>query len=254
MRIPVESEGGSLVLERVDFEAEIFGFEVGRVSECRAADASATGFASIHAKGVAAARDARMRHVTRRVAGDAFAEIAGLESAGYHLRDVGLVFEHDLRDVKGGLPAGFRVAAEADMPAIVDEHATIYKASRYYHDPAFTAEAADELHRRWIWNSFRGRADAIVIPDGGGAFVTCAVGAAKIGSIALFGVSPRMQGRGIGPALLRASLGWFAERASRVEVKTQSINYAAARMYERGGFRLFKSELTYGRGIESETQ
>jgi hypothetical protein len=37
-----------------------------------------------------------------------------------------------------------------------------------------------------------------------------------------------------------------------VEVKTQATNYAAARMYERGGFRLCRTELTYGRSIESE--
>lgn len=252
MKIAIDKPEGSLVLERVPFDSSIFGFEVGRVSECRAADAA--GYAALHTEAVLRARAAGIRHVTRRVLGDAYAEIAGLERSGYGLSDLGIVFDHDLRDVPRGVPAGFRIAEERDIERVVAECAGIFKTSRYYHDPSFSPEGADEVHRQWIWNSFRGRADAIVIPDDASAFVTCAVDAAGTGNIALFGVAPRAQGRGIGQALLRAGLGWFAERAKRVEVKTQSINVAAARMYERGGFRLFKSELTYGRAIESETR
>lgn len=252
MKIAIDSDLGSLVLERVPFDSEIFGFEVARVSECRASGADA--YAALHQEAIERARAAGYRHVTRRVPGDAFAEIAGLERSGYGLLDLGIVFDRELGDVTPGIPAGFRLAEERDIERIVAECAPIFRTSRYYHDPSFTEAGGDEVHRRWIWNSFRGRADAVVIDDDASAFVTCAVDAEGTGNIALFGIAPRARGRGMAQALLRAGLGWFAGRAKRVEVKTQSINYAAARTYERGGFRLFKSELTYGRAIASETR
>jgi ribosomal protein S18 acetylase RimI-like enzyme len=75
------------------------------------------------------------------------------------------------------------------------------------------------------------------------------VNAAGVGDIALFGVAMEAQGRGAGQRLLASALSWFAARAQRVEVKTQAINYPAAKMYERGGFRLCRSDLTYGRRL-----
>jgi dTDP-4-amino-4,6-dideoxy-D-galactose acyltransferase len=247
MKVPIATEGGTLALEAVPFDTELFGFDVARITDCQAKNAAA--FEELYAAAVARGREAGFEHVSRRVLGDAFAEISGLERAGYQLLDLGIVFDHDLRGVKPGLPDGIKVATESDIDRVVAECATIFRTSRYYHDPSFDAERADELHRRWIWNSFRGRADAVLVPAEATAFVTCAVDKSGLGNIALFGVAPGAQGRGVGQRLLGAALAWFAERAKRVEVKTQSINYAASRMYERGGFRLCRSELTYGRAI-----
>lgn len=251
MKTLIEIEGGAISLERVAFDSEIFGFEVARVTGCSASDVE--GLAKLHAAAVERAGASGFRHLSRRVLADDYAEIAALERAGYGLVDVGVIFDHDLRGVAPSRLAelGVKVADERDIERVVAECASIFRTSRYYHDPAFNAEGADEVHRRWIWNSFRGRADAVLVLSDASAFVTCAVDASGTGNIALFGVAPSAQGRGAGQRLLGGALSWFAERAKRVEVKTQAINYAAARMYERGGFRLFRSELTYGRRVGS---
>ena len=249
MKTQIEIDGGSLAFERVAFDSEIFGFEVARVTDCAAKDASR--LRALHAAAVERAGREGFTHLSRRVLGDDRAEIDALERAGHGLLDLGVIFDHDLRGVapSKGLAVGVKVAEERDIERVVAECAGIFLTSRYYHDPAFHAQGAEEVHRRWIWNSFRGRADAVLVLEDVNAFVACAVDASGTGNIALFGVAPSAQGRGAGQRLLGGALAWFAERAKRVEVKTQATNYAAARMYERGGFRLFRSELTYGRRI-----
>lgn len=232
-------------LERVAFDSEIFGFEVARVTHSSAQDPAVLG--RLYEAAVARARGEGFVHVSRRVLADSYAEITALERAGFRLADVGVTFDHDLRGVEPSMDEalGVKVADERDIERVVAECAGIFRTSRYYHDPMFSTELSDEVHRRWIWNSFRGRADAVLVLTDVTAFVTCAVDASGTGDIALFGVGPSAQGRGAGQRLLRGALGWFAARSKRVEVKTQATNYAAARMYERGGFRLVRSELTY---------
>jgi len=250
MNMQIEVPGATLTLERVPFDSEIFGVEVARVADCKADDAAS--LTAVHAAAVERARRDGFVHVSRRVLGTDYAEITALERAGYGLLDVGVIFDHDLRGiVPHKVPQhGVKVAGEHDVERVVAECATIFRTSRYYHDPVFHAAGADEVHRRWIWNCFRGRADAILVLEDVNAFVTVAVDASGTGNIALFGVAPSAQGRGAGQRLLAGALSWFAERAKRAEVKTQASNYAASRMYERGGFRLFRNELTYGRRIE----
>lgn len=247
----IEIDGGALTLERVGFDTEIFGIEVARITECKAPNPEALD--RLHAAAVDRATSAGFAHVSRRVLATEYAEITALERAGHHLLDVGVIFDHDLRGVAPSKEVfsknGVRVAIEKDVERAVAECYGIFRTSRYYHDPAFTAEGADEVHRRWIWNCFRGRADVVLVLEDANAFVTCAVDASGVGDIALFGVAPSAQGKGAGQRLLGGAIAWFAEKAKRAEVKTQATNYAAARMYERGGFRLVRSELTYGRRI-----
>ena len=52
-------------------------------------------------------------------------------------------------------------------------------------------------------------------------------------------VAPDFRGRGVGSALLRASVVWAGARGCReMKVETQDINVAACRFYERQGFSL----------------
>jgi GNAT superfamily N-acetyltransferase len=251
MKTQIDIDGGTLAFERSAFDSEIFRLSIGRVTECAAPTPAA--FVALHAAAIERARSEGLALLWRLLLADAHAEIAALEAAGYGLRDVGVTFRHDLRGVAPATDplAGVHVADEKDIERVVAECATIFRTSRYYHDPSLDVKGADEVHRQWIWNSFRGRADAVLVVDDASAFVTCAVNAMGVGNIALFGVAPRAQGRGAGQRLLGAALAWFAARAKVVEVKTQAFNYPAAKMYERGGFRLVRSDLTYGRRLGS---
>ncbi|MFO0612724.1 MAG: GNAT family N-acetyltransferase [Polyangiaceae bacterium] len=248
MKTEIQTLGGSIAFEPVPFDTELFGFEVARVADCSAPTPEA--LVALHAAAVEKAAAAGYKHISRRVGATDYAEIVALERAGYMLLDVGVIFDHDLKGIEKGKWNGARAATEKDVERVVAECAGIFRGSRYYHDPAFNDAGADELHRRWIWNCFKGRADVILVLDDPTAFVTCAVDKKTgHGNIALFGVSPNGQGKGSGQRLLGASLSWFAEHATKVDVKTQATNYAAARMYEKGGFRLCKGELTYGRRL-----
>lgn len=246
MKVALQSDDAELVLERVAFDSEIFGFGVARIVTCTST--SPAGYARLHREGVERARERGFRHVSRRIPGDADDERRGLEQSGYSLVDVGVVFERDLGDVTFSPFSSTRLASEADVELVARECASIFRTSRYYHDPAFSPELADELHRRSIWNSFRGRAAAFIVAEEATAFVTCAVSPERVGSIGLLGVSPGSRGRGVGHRLLSDALAWFAStaRAERVEVKTQVTNTSAVRTYERAGFRLARVELTYG--------
>jgi dTDP-4-amino-4,6-dideoxy-D-galactose acyltransferase len=246
----IDAEHGSIAFERAAFDSDIFGFSIGRVTRCDANDPAA--LAQLHASAIERARAEGLSLLWRTVLAEHRAEVAALERTGYGLVDVGVTFDHDLRGVAPALHPGegFRVADERDVERIVATSATLFRTSRYYNDPALSIEGADEVHRRWIWNCFRGRADAILVDADVTSFVTCGV-KDRVGSIALFGVATGAQGKGAGQRLLGAALAWFAARADRVEVKTQAHNYPAARMYERAGFRLVRSDLTYGRRLGS---
>ncbi len=59
-------------------------------------------------------------------------------------------------------------------------------------------------------------------------------------------VEERMRGQGVGSALVEAARAWArGRRASRLRVRTRSEREAAARFYERNGFRLSKEQRVY---------
>lgn len=236
------------------FDTGIFGLPVGRI--VAAVAQRPEDYAPLHRAVDDQSRARGYRYVTRRIGPLDRAESRALESNGYHLADVGVTLEHDLREVSRAADAEVRVATSADVEQLACTCGGIFRTSRYYGEPLFAEDRATELHRVWIRNCHRGRADAVLTLVQSGepvAFVTCAVDRDKLGDIALFGVGPAAQGHGVGARLLRAALAWFAERAERVHVKTQAVNYRALRMYERGGFRQIRAELTYGRTLGAGT-
>jgi dTDP-4-amino-4,6-dideoxy-D-galactose acyltransferase len=62
----------------------------------------------------------------------------------------------------------------------------------------------------------------------------------------LIAVSPDVRGRGLGRTLVHSALTWFAAQGvGEVRVKTQAANTPAVGLYERCGFVLERSELTF---------
>jgi dTDP-4-amino-4,6-dideoxy-D-galactose acyltransferase len=145
-------------------------------------------------------------------------------------------------------PRPVRPAVAGDLPALEAVAASVHTDTRFFADPRL-APRAPALYRIWIAKSVQGEADAVWTVDhegGAAAYVTCRVEGSGRGSIGLVGVHPALQGQGVGPALLRHALAWFAGRGiGHVEVVTQGRNLPAQRLYQRCGFEPASIRLWY---------
>ncbi len=81
-------------------------------------------------------------------------------------------------------------------------------------------------------------------------YVTCNVdGRTGIGEIELVGTMPAFRGRRVASRVMEHALWWFGTRTSLVTVRTQATNIGAATLYERAGFTLHSSDLTFRAAI-----
>lgn len=141
-----------------------------------------------------------------------------------------------------GAASAVRPARPDDGPALVEIARTGYRDTRFYHDRRFPRERCDALYETWIAKALAGSAEAVLVADDGtgpAGFISCHLEhEGRHGRIGLTGVADRARGRGVGTALVRASLAWFAAAgARRALVVTQGRNVGAQRLYQGCGFR-----------------
>jgi ribosomal protein S18 acetylase RimI-like enzyme len=74
------------------------------------------------------------------------------------------------------------------------------------------------------------------------------------GEIDLVGTIPEFRGRGLAAAVVQEAIRWFDSVAEIVTVRTQASNFTAATLYERSGFRLSLSDITYRKRLDSKEQ
>jgi ribosomal protein S18 acetylase RimI-like enzyme len=131
----------------------------------------------------------------------------------------------------------------------------------FHRDARFPREKSDELFAKWANNSCHGLADIVLVAAGKEAkpygFITCKVERLqddlKYGVIDLFAVSPSQQGKQIGTRLAKAALDWFSERVDSVFVGTQADNTASIKTYEKVGFSMVRTELTYHKWLDEKS-
>jgi len=232
------------------FDSEVLGLRIGRIAS---AHASGTADYQDLFTGVAISALADgYQQVLRRVGLTSMSEVWALERTGFELMDVGVTFARALAEPIA-MPVHehltVRASTDDDLEAITEAMVAIPWQSRYEADPAYRADRVRELRRRWLWNSHRGRADVVLIGEMDGApagYVTCRLDRADgSGEIELVGTLPRFRGRGVAGATLASAIAWFSTRARVVTVRTQATNTAAATLYERAGFTLRNTDLTY---------
>lgn len=244
-------EQAGMAFAREPFDSELFGLEIGRITGARAASTSE--YRYLFEAVLCRARMAGYDQVLRRTAVSNLAEIWGLEGAGFELMDVGVTFA---QRVEAGTrqPADYSdlhvaLSTDADIELIAREMVLEPWASRYEADPAYAPERVRELRSRWLANLHRGRAQAFFVGtmDGKPAgYVTCNVDARTgIGDIELVGTMPAFRGRRVASRVMEHALWWFSTRTNLVTVRTQATNIGAATLYERAGFTLHSSDLTF---------
>ncbi|HEY4087012.1 MAG TPA: GNAT family N-acetyltransferase [Bryobacteraceae bacterium] len=157
------------------------------------------------------------------------------------------------------LPFNLRLYRESDLPQVRELARTAYIHDRFHADSALDTETADRVNETWVVNSCLGHiADAVIIASAGDrvlGYVTCridkeatrvlGIGCGEIGMVATAATARKS---GVASAATLAALEWFSlQGVSFVEVGTQLRNIAAARLYERCGFRLAAANLTWRR-------
>jgi len=166
-------------------------------------------------------------------------------AAGFRVVEVLLTHQAPL-EAAAEVPAGIRVASEADIAACRAIAAASFRFDRFHADPAIDDSAADAQKAQWIENAVRGRADTVLVAETDGAvsgFNACHL-RGETAVIDLIAVHPEAQGRGIGHTLVAGAFAHYAGRARVLQVGTQEDNRASRRLYERFGFAPVTRQVT----------
>jgi GNAT superfamily N-acetyltransferase len=255
--LTTDDRGASLAFGLEAFDSDLFDLEIGRIL---AAQASSTAdYRRLFETAVSRARRAGYDQVLRRTSVANLHEVWALEGAGFELMDVGVTFAQ--RVGPGSHRASeypdLRVAqaTDADMEVIARVMPEQGWGSRLDAEPAYGPARVREFRTRWLMNSYRGRAQAFLVGSFDGqpaGYVTCLLDAASgIGEIELVGTLPDFRGRRVAVRILEHALAWFSQRATLVTVRTQATNIAAATLYERAGFTLHSSDMTFRAALGS---
>jgi ribosomal protein S18 acetylase RimI-like enzyme len=246
----LEDHAGAVAFKAEPFDSELFGLQIGRIVGLTAA--TELEYEALLLALLNRAKGEGYAQILRRTGINCLEEIWALGRCGFQLMDVGLVFG---RTLPGGLQEPrysdlvVRQAHDADVEAIVHQMLDTPWGSRYEADPDYSIASVRALRTRWLWNSQRGRATAFLVGvlDGQPAgYVTCLVDQdARRGEIELVGTLPSHRGRKVASRVVEHALAWFSARVSFVTVRTQATNYAAAALYEKCGFTLHASDITF---------
>jgi ribosomal protein S18 acetylase RimI-like enzyme len=192
------------------------------------------------------------RHLIYRVDAGDLPGIWAAERAGLRLMDVAV----DLSYRFGSTPVllqpnaqSVRHGTPSDIPAMRAMTVGAFNLTRFAVDPFFRREQVDDFYQTWATNLYAGLADVVLvadIDDQPAGFVSCKRGQDGQGRIPLVATASAFQRRGVARGLMSAALAWFAEAGCTVAyVKTQAANYAAVALYERAGFTVAHTELTF---------
>ena len=203
-----------------------------------------------------------VRYLQARVDASDLSGLHVLEEAGFITVDGILTYAKEPARHEPAPPSHnfrIRLATSDDATSAADLARTAFSYDRFHSDPSVKPERADELHAAWVRNSCEGRAaDAVLLAEdeeGLLGFVTCKLQqdtskhlGRMVGTIVLVAIVVRARGMGVGQAITMAALEWFrAQGTAIVEVGTQLRNIPAARLYQKCGFALVGSSVSFRR-------
>jgi dTDP-4-amino-4,6-dideoxy-D-galactose acyltransferase len=244
-------------MRRLDWDTAFFGSPFGIVTDVEpsaSAPERARAVCRLLMELCARATAEGFAHLTYRPLQDDWAAVHGAERAGWLLVDLGVDFLTRALPRSSCVNSEIRLSRDGDLPALRELAATAFIYSRFAVDPFFSTEQVQAFHRQWVTNLHNGLAEAVLISETAGAltgFVSCSLEAGK-GRIPLIAVGNGQRGHGLGKDLVQAALSWFARQgASEVRVKTQATNRPAVGLYERSGFVLERTDLTFTKDLRT---
>lgn len=181
-----------------------------------------------------------------------------LESLGFYLSDIGVTWEvksdkflyknmnesSDIRNIRKII----KIATKKDISVLKEMVKSLFLESRFYNDPFFSKEEADNIYQMWIENSVRGYVADIVfhIPNTG--FVTCKKSSHSTGEIVLIGVKKDFRGKGIGTILIEEAIKWFRMQGINfVSVRTQLKNLNSMNFYLKLNFYIKGYDIVFAK-------
>jgi TDP-D-fucosamine acetyltransferase len=193
-------------------------------------------------------------HLILRLPADESRRIRAAEEAGLRLVDVGidLGMKLDGRRAPAVASAEVRGHLATDVEDLCQIAGDVFGYSRFAADPFFTPDQVGAFYRQWLRNLCNGLAGVVLVAtfaDEIAGFVSCALDG-SVARIPLIATSDAYRRQGIGRALIGAALRWStAAGAQTLRVKTQAANYPALVLYERMGFTIASSELTFSAAL-----
>lgn len=208
--------------------------------------------------GLAQRLQAERLFATAKIGTDQIGLVKDLQAAGCYVVDVLLGFAVPAKDVSAPAKRNrIRMAAPTDRDAVFSIAATAFRYTRFHLDPVIPDALANRIKAEWAANFFTGqRGDCLLVAeDADGRPQGFLLGLATKDSLVidLIAVEPAAAGGSLGTAMIAA----LAERArlqgkARLQVGTQAANAAAARFYEKAGFRLQNAQyVLHHHGIDT---
>jgi dTDP-4-amino-4,6-dideoxy-D-galactose acyltransferase len=177
------------------------------------------------------------------------------EDHGFRLVDIrvtmALKMSAWIADAGGAAGDSIRAFEPADLPVLKEMAGRLHRDSRFFSDSGFPESRSRKLFEKWLENSCLRPTDRVFVAEDAGkaaGYITCHPVSPEAGQIELVAVDVPAQARGLGRALMRAALAWFAAGGmAEVTIVTQGRNVRALRLYERCGFQIRSLQLWYHR-------
>ena len=245
-----ENQNAGIAVTHDLFDSELLKMPIARVLGARAPSTGA--FVMLYADLAERLQELGFRQLLHRVDVEDTAEIWALERSGFELMDVGIALAYRF---DGPLTAPHyddltvEAATADDVKQLAPAMVLQPWGSRYEADPAYRPGDVRELRTRWLWNSFEHRADLFLVGKIDSHVAGYLAGmldqATGAGVTDLVGTLPEFRRRRVASRILNHAAAWFSTRTDRLTVKTSAGNYAAANLYEKAGFTLCRSDLTF---------
>lgn len=241
--MPILDAARERLCERLAWDSQFFGFNIGRLWGNRLTPARAR-------EATRWCRDNAIQCLYFLADSDNPATHDSAADAGFRVVDVRCTYVCDLPSWHPAVDSpAVRPYEPADLPAIERIAAANHTDSRFYFDSHFIRQRCDELFAGWIRRSCSGFADAVFVAGFAGSpagYITCHTGENGRGSIGLVGVHSAFRGYGLGQQLVAAALKHLRSLGvQRVEVVTHGRNVRSQQMCQRSGFTIGSLELWY---------
>lgn len=232
---------GTAVCELLPWDTEFFGRRIARVCGTALTTELAVQIDDW-------SRDNRVEALYFLSRADDPAVIRTAERHGFGLVDVRVTFEYtagrsNCPDRSAGAEGILiRPFQPEDLLALQAMARSGHRDTRFFSDPHFSPQRAEDFYSTWITLESQGRAQMVFVaagvPNQPVGYISCHLskGCAEA-QIGLVGVIPAVRGRGIGRTLVLAAVDWCqSQGAQMVTVVTQGRNRDAQRLYQRCGF------------------